>query len=170
MAIGRKGRLAVALVASVAAIGLLLFWPSTNPVMIHARVRVLGPRTVYGNLTCCSGDALPWDEVVRGVRSGEPRWLELAVAFKPALDTHPGEEMVTAVAAALTANPPAAVELLIPAYGADLVCAGQGSEDPVDAAGARGRLAALASVHQTSHELALCREVLARIVGAGGGA
>jgi len=111
------------LVGLVSAVALLLF-PHTNPYVIHAKTLVIGPRLVYGPLAY---DDAKWEVVLRGVRSGEPAWLHVAVDLKPALDTHPGEEMLGAVSTVVDTNPLGAVQILVPQYGAELVC-GQGED------------------------------------------
>jgi len=109
---------ACVLVAIVSAVAFLLF-PHTNPYVIHAKTLVIGPRLVYGPLAY---DDAKWEVVLRGVRSAEPAWLRVAADLRPALDTHPGEEMLEAVSAVVDTNPRGALEVLVPQYGAELVC------------------------------------------------
>ncbi len=152
----------------VVALGLLAAgacWPTTNPRLLHARVQVLGPHFVYGELTCCYGDsATAWDAVLRGVRAGDRPWLILAADMRPALDTHPAEEMVGAVAAAWRASPQGALSMLLPAYGPDLVCGGIGSEEPIGASEAEKRLQDLRHANLDTWSRQKCLDVLVRIV------
>jgi hypothetical protein len=132
--------------------------PTSDPDAIALRIRVLGPRFVYGRLACCGPDFQRWDEVVHGVRSGDGRWLAVASGLRPAIDGHPSEELHDAVVDAFDANPAAAVALLVPTYTADVVCGGHGTEVEVGRQRAQARLQALAHVEGPSAEM--CRAVL----------
>jgi hypothetical protein len=96
-----------------------LFWPWTNAWMIHTRSHIVGASLVYASLAH-SDDR--WAVVLRGVRSGDPAWLHVAADLSPALDTHPGEEMLAAVSVAFDANPGGALAILVPTFGANMVC------------------------------------------------
>lgn len=154
---------ALVAVAALAPVAFLEWLPATDPTVIERRVRWLGVRLVYANLACCGPDFRRWDAVVQGVRSGDPRWLRLAVAFMPVRDAHPAEELDAAVAAAFEADPAAAVRILVPAYTAAVVCGGEQTEERVDAFRAQARLATLETVRAPSLHLDSCRAVLRRI-------
>jgi hypothetical protein len=106
--------LGVALLAVAAA------WPSTRPSLIRCRVVIFGSQLTYGPLAY---DDSRWAKVLDGVASGDPSWLHVAADLEPALDTHPGEEMIEAVSRAFDRNPVGALTILLPRYGEGIVCA-----------------------------------------------
>jgi len=93
--------------------------PYANPRFLHVKAKLLGPGLTYAAV---APDDDAWDKVTSGVRRGSREWLVVAADLRPALDTHPGEEMHDAVAVAIDANPAEAVGILIGAYGAEAVC------------------------------------------------
>jgi hypothetical protein len=108
-----------AVIAGVSGAVFILMFPHTNPEIIHVKTRVIGSRFVYAPLAY---DETRWEVVLAGVRSGAPVWLRVAADLRPALDTHPGEEMLGAVSGVLDTNPLGAVRILLPGYGPDIVC------------------------------------------------
>ncbi len=94
-------------------------WPSTKPILIRLRVHVIGARLTYGPLAY---DDSRWQTVLDGVASGDASWLHVAADLEPALDTHPGEDMIGAVSRAFDKNPAGALMILLPRYGAGIVC------------------------------------------------
>jgi hypothetical protein len=157
-----KYSIAVALSAAVlaAAVAFLLF-PHTNPSVIHLKTKVLGPRLTYAPLAY---DSARWEVVLEGVRSADVRWLEVAADLRSALDTHPGEEMLSAVSSVLELNPHDAIQLLIPSYGADLVCAQDEDGGPVSAAVAKRRVRLLED-RVASPTARQCLAAVKRILG-----
>jgi hypothetical protein len=142
----------------------LIAWPWTSPIIIHAKTMTLGPRLTYGSLAF---DDERWEIVVAGVKSGEPKWLRVAIDLKPVLDTHPGEEMLEAVASAFEGNPRNAIRILIPVYGAPIVC-GLDENGPVSAQRAAQRLRLLESLRMqqaASPEVEACAAVLRGLKG-----
>jgi hypothetical protein len=155
--------LAVSGVVLAAAVACCLF-PHTNPSIIHLKTMVLGPRLTYAPLTY---DDARWEVVLEGVRSADVRWLQVAADLRPALDTHPGEEMLSAVSSVLELNPDDAIQLLIPAYGADLICAEDeyGASLPTAVAERRVRLLEHRAASPAAQE---CIAAVKRILGSGG--
>jgi hypothetical protein len=146
-----RRRLARAALILAVAGGVFAFacWPHTNPVIIHAKVQVLGAGATYrpladvcGLLTFDCPNTDRWDEVVRGVGSGRHEWLVVAVDLHPALDTHPSEALHEAIARVFEKNPVGALTTLLPVYGAQDVC-GSGRGEPVARDTAARRLAVL---------------------------
>jgi hypothetical protein len=134
-------------------------FPSTNPSAIRAKARIVGPRLTYAPL---AHDDAKWRVVLQGVRSGDPVWLGVAAALEPALDTHPGEEMLGAVSNVLDRNPRNAIELLLPTYGPEIVCGTDTEGAALNRLDAERRISALASV-PSSPGKAACLNVLRRI-------
>jgi hypothetical protein len=127
-------------ISVISATGVLLavlaFWPHTSPSIVHLKTRLFGPRFVYGELTASNGG---WDVVLAGVRTGDPEWLRVAVDLHGPLDTHPGEEMIEAVATVVERNPAAALTKLLPVYGVEIVCGAYAIDDVVAVATAERR-------------------------------
>lgn len=152
--------IAIGIIFVAAAIVGAIKFPLTNPWIIRAKVRLLGPGTVYWPLSYYDDS---WDVVLAGVKSGSPVWLHVAAELYPALDTHPGEEMYEAVSTVIERNPVGAISILVPVYGADLVC-GKGEEwQSISQAIAEKRLQTLTHIESAvSNKKALeaCRKVL----------
>jgi hypothetical protein len=121
----------------IAGIVILGVWPCTNPWVVHAKSRILGPRLVYGPLAY---DDDLWEVVLVGVRSGDSAWLRVAVDLRPSLDTHPGEEMLGAVSSVLDKNPIGALDMLLPLYGPSIVCAEDDEGAPISRVRAKERV------------------------------
>jgi hypothetical protein len=139
-------------------------FPHTNPSAIHAKARIIGSRLTYAPL---ASEEARWEVVLKGVRSGEAPWLSVAADLRPALDTHPGEEMLGAVSTVLDTNPEGAVQILLPHYGADVVC-GQDEEGlAIDRARAKRRTLLLKGQPATP-ELQACLSVVGHILESGG--
>ncbi len=117
-------------------IGFILIFPLTNPWVIFSKDRITGVAWVYRGL---SFEDDRWEVVLRGVKSGESIWLRVAADLKPALDTHPGEEMIGAVSIALDKNPESALKLLVPVYGAQLICGEEMDGSPLTPDHAKAR-------------------------------
>jgi hypothetical protein len=158
----RKQIIVGGLVALIAALIAALFWPSAHARTICWRVHLLGPGPVYRSLAQDEGK---WSSIVEGVRGGNSVWLKVAVALRPALDTHPGEEMLEAVTGVIDRNPDGAIRLLIPAYGPDLVCALGADGGPVSAETAQTRLRRIRQdgLDRGADGLACVRSLLAHI-------
>jgi len=120
----RRALLATGVVAVLAGTVAFFIFPHTNPSVIRAKARIIGPRLTYASLVY---DDARWEVALKGVRSGDAAWLSVAADLRPALDTHPGEEMLGAVSTVLETNPVGAVQILLPRYGAEVVC-GQDEE------------------------------------------
>jgi hypothetical protein len=146
----------LAAAAALIALSVVAMYPHVNPSVIHWKAKVLGPRLTYGPLA--SREEV-WDSIVAGVRSGEWRWLRVAVDLQPALDTHPGEEMVDAITSVIDANPHGAIQWLLPAYGAELVCGEEGAGVRVAGPRRQRRKALVEKVTDTAGTAA-CLEVL----------
>jgi hypothetical protein len=135
-------------------------FPLTNPWVIQSKVRLLGPKTVYWPLAYYDES---WEVVLKGVKSGSPVWLRPASDLYPALDTHPGEEMVEAVSTVFETNPSGAINILVPVYGADVVC-GQREEGetiaPVTAEERSRVLKDIESAVADKKALEACRQIL----------
>ena len=112
------------LLAILIGICALLIFPHTDPWAIRWKIHIIGPGLTYGPL---AADDAAWEVVLNGVRSGDSAWLSVASDLLPVLDTHPGEEMIGAVSTALDKNPSDALRILLPSYGAKIVC-GQDEE------------------------------------------
>jgi len=138
----RRKQLLVAscLVSTLGALVVAAYWPHVSPTIIHLKVRLLGPKWVYRELVPYYER---WDVVLTGVKTGNPLWLRVAADLYPALDTHPGEEMLHAVSMAVEQNPAAALSLLVPNYGVGAVCGGDGMDDFLTPAAAEKRLKGL---------------------------
>jgi hypothetical protein len=152
--------IAVAIVA-VAVVGVIKF-PITNPWVIRAKTHVFGPKAVYRPLAYYDE---AWEVVLKGVKSGSSVWLRVAVDLYPALDTHPGEEMVEAVSTVIDTNPAGAIDTLVPIYGADIVCGQRGEEQTITPAVAEGRLGILKRTETTVTDkkaFETCRQVLGK--------
>jgi hypothetical protein len=145
----------VAAGAVLIALGVIAMYPHTNPSMIHFKTKILGPRTTYGPLA--SREEV-WETILAGVKSGEWHWLRVAVDLRPALDTHPGEQMVDAVASVIDVNPSGAIHWLLPAYGPELVCGEEQAGARVTGPRAQRRKALVEKVEDTGS--AACLEVL----------
>jgi hypothetical protein len=87
--------------------------------------------------------------IAAGRGTGAPDWLIVAADLQPALDAHPAEEMKDAVAVVMDANPVGALEILLPRYGAEAVCATQQEGEPIERAKAEARLRVLERLSQT---------------------
>jgi hypothetical protein len=96
-----------------------VLWPTTHPTLIHVKALAIGSRMTYGPL---ASDDSRWETVLHGVASGDSSWLRVASDLEPALDTHPGEEMIGAVSQAFDKNPFGALTILLPRYGEGIVC------------------------------------------------
>ena len=91
----------------------------------------------------------------------------MAADLRPALDTHPGEEMLGAVSTVLDANPAGAVQILLPRYGAEVVCGQDEEGSAIDRSRAERR-ALLLKGQPASPELQACLRVVRRILESGG--
>ena len=153
----RKQLLVVScLVATVVALVVAAYWPHVSPTIIHFKVRLLGPELVYRTLVPYYER---WDVVLAGVKTADPSWLRVAAELYPALDTHPGEEMLHAVSSVVERNPATALSLLQPIYGVGVVCGGDGIDDFLTPAVAEKRLKALQQYAQrveATPELSAC--------------
>ena len=162
-----RGRRIVAALAALSLVGVVAaaaVWPSTSPTLIRAKAMVLGPRWVYRPLVA---DDDRWAEVLQGVRSGDLAWLHAAVALQPALDTHPGEEMLEAIVTVLDVNPSGAVSVLLPVYGVSLVCAQDEDGAPLGEARAGQRRQLLDGLRNAADvNVAACRAAISHLVGA----
>jgi hypothetical protein len=140
----RRGlRIALGIVIVGGALVAAIEWPFTNPWLIRAKVRLLGPTIVYAPLAYRDEQ---WDAVLAGVKSGDAVWLYVAVDLYPALDTHPGEEMFGAVSTVVDKNPKGAVDVLLPTYGPAIVCGEQEEGQPINHATAERRVQLLAQI------------------------
>ncbi len=97
----------------------LVLFPYTNPFVIRLKTHVIGSGLTYAPL---AADDDKWEYVLKGAQSGDDTWLKVASDLRSALDTHPGEEMLGAVSTAFDKNPNGAVRILLPSYGAQIVC------------------------------------------------
>ena len=154
----RRKQLLVAccLVVTVVAFVVAAYWPHVSPNIIHFKVRLFGPEFVYRALVPYYGR---WDVVLAGVKTGDPSWLRVAAELYPALDTHPGEEMLHAVSSVVERNPATAVSLLVPIYGVGVVCGEDGIDDFLTPAAAEKRLKGLQEYAQrveATPELSAC--------------
>jgi hypothetical protein len=72
-----------------------------------------------------------WRPVIEGVRSGHPRWLEVAARFKPVAmrNLSVSQELTVAVSRALETRPADALAVLDGAFDADDVCSLNTLED-----------------------------------------
>jgi len=157
----RRG-LVLAIVGCTACAFAIVIWFWPHPSLIAARIAMFGAVPTYRSL---SGHEARWAAVVNGVRAGRPEWLTIAVDLRSALDTHPGEEMLEAVADAFDANPDAAIRILVPAYGPETVCAPLGGHEPATVSHARARLERLRSSTAANEHAALaCAGALSRFV------
>lgn len=100
-------------------ISVLLLFPQTDPFVIRLKTHIIGSGLTYAPL---ASDDDKWECVLEGVRSGDGTWLRVASDLYPALDTHPGEEMLGAVSTAFDKNPRGVLRILLPSYGAQAVC------------------------------------------------
>ena len=149
-----RNRILAAGAALIALAGISMY-PHTNPSMIHFKTKTLGPRVTYGPLA--SREEV-WETILAGVKSGEWHWLRVAVDLRPALDTHPGEQMLDAVASVIDVNPSGAIHWLLPAYGPQLVCGEVEAGVRVAGPRAQRRKALVEKVEDTG--TAACLEVL----------
>lgn len=132
--------------------------------IIGFKVHVLGPGVVYRSL---SWDESRWEVVLAGVRSGRAEWLHVASALYPSLDTHPGEEMLGAVGSVFEANSAGALQVLLPRYGAEVVCSTDSEGAPLPVERATGRLRALRelSVAEVSKErVESCSNAIEKVI------
>jgi hypothetical protein len=160
----RSGLRIVIVGAAIVILGFVaLMYPYTQPSLIQAKARILGPRLTYASF---ARDDDRWSIVLAGVRSGDLQWLRVAAALRPALDTHPGEEMLGAVATMFEENPSDAVGVLLPAYGADPVCGVDEEGLPLDVSRAQQRIAILKR-QRTSVGLQACLNILSRLAEEG---
>jgi hypothetical protein len=141
--------------AALIVLPVVAMYPHVNPSVIHWKAKVLGPRQTYGPL---ASRQEVWDAIVAGVRSGEWRWLRVAVDLQPALDTHPGEEMADAITSVIDVNANGAIQWLLPAYGAELVCGEEGAGVRVSGPRRQRRKALVEKVNDPG--AAACLEVL----------
>jgi hypothetical protein len=157
-------RRAVALIAILGCIAgtfALLLWFWTHPTLISLRISVVGPVSTYRSL---AGDDERWTTVVSGVRSGEADWLRIAARLHGVLDTHPGEQMLEAVAVAFDKNPDGAIRILVPAYGPEIVCAQTSEGEPLTPSQANRRMELLRQSNSLSGEIAsACARALSRL-------
>lgn len=148
------------LILVVLAIMVVIMWPFTNPWIIQTKVHLSGPKVVYKPLAYRED---LWDIVLTGVKTGNKKWLRVAVALFPALDIHPGEEMISAVSTVIDKNPSGAIDVLIPIYGPDIVCGYQDEEEPVTLLTAERRLNLLSRIESSIKNVKAlegCRQVI----------
>ena len=148
----------------LAGISALLMFPHTDPWVIRLKTRIIGSRLTYAPLA--SNDA-KWEFVLKGVRSGDATWLSVASDLRPALDTHPGEEMIGAVSTVLEKNPTGALRNLLPSYGAQVVCGEDEEGSAIDRLHAERR-AQLLKALPASPERQACLADVRRILESGG--
>lgn len=159
----RRALVGAAGLVLLAAMAALVLHPYTNPWIIHIKTHVVGSGLTYGPL---ASDDAKWETVLNGVRSGDSRWLRVAADLQPALDTHPGEEMAGALVNVLDKNPTGALQVLLPGYGAEVVCGedeGGAAIDPIHA----GRRAQLLRTQPESPERRACLTVVMRVIRSG---
>jgi len=130
----------------------LTIWPNASPIVLRSRIGLFGPHWVYRDLIA---DTTHFPLVLEGIRSGSRRWAKVAVALQPALDGGPGEEVAQAVSDSFDYNPADSIELLVPSYGADLVCVA-GPDRPITRARAKERLLLAASTLSKSPSIRAC--------------
>jgi hypothetical protein len=162
--IRRWALIAIGGLLSIAAISAFLLFPSTNPWVIRFKTHIIGAVLTYAPL---ASDDDKWELVLKGVRSGDETWLQVALDLYPALDTHPGEEMLGAVATAFDKNPSGAVRILLPTYGAQVVCGEDEEGSGIDRLHAERR-AQLVEGLTASPERAACLTVIRQILGKSG--
>jgi hypothetical protein len=80
--------------------------PPLDPVALSARVRATTPRTVVEELRESGGQPpRRWPELIEGVKSGDPAFLELAVQLAPGTDAGATSELRIALFFALRPAP-----------------------------------------------------------------
>ena len=161
----RRPGLRVLVLSAVLALlaGTAVMYPYTQPALIQAKARIVGAGLTYAPLAHDDGR---WSIVLTGVRSGELAWLRVAAALRPALDTHPGEEMLGAVATVLDRNPSDALRLLLPSFGAEAVCGVDEEGLPLEGSRAEHRVSLLEG-QPSSAERQACLAILERLVREG---
>ena len=150
-------------VAIIIVVGFVLIFPLTNPRIIYVKNHILGAGFNYRGL---SYEEDRWDIVLKGVRSGERKWILLAADFKPVLDTHPGEEMLGAVSQVLDKNPQDAIRLLVPVYGAEIVCGEEEDGEPLNFNHATTRMQSLSKIKMSEaydHSFESCTQIITNI-------
>lgn len=167
--IRKRAWIAIGVVIVAAVVAGAIKFPLTNPWIIRAKVRLMSPKAVYWPLSYYDES---WEIVLKGVKSGSSVWLHVAADLYPALDTHPGEEMDEVVSTVIETNPADAIDILVPVYGADLVC-GQQEEQPISPSLAEKRLNVLKSIESivpNRKAFESCRQVLKNSLQLSGGA
>jgi hypothetical protein len=145
-------------------ISALPIFPHTNLWAIRWKIHIIGPRLTYGPLAT---DDAAWEVVLNGVRSGDSAWLSVASDLKPALDSHPSEEMDGAVSTVLDKNPSGALRILVPSYGAKIVCGEDEEGSVIDRLHAERR-ALLLKALPASPERQACLSVVGRVLESAG--
>jgi hypothetical protein len=112
-------------------------------------------------------DQSKWELLFKGVRSGDAVWLKIAWELRPALDTHPGEEMLGAVSTVFDKNPMGALRILLPSYGAEAICSQDEEGSAIDRRRAERRMVLL-KLQPASPECQACLGVVERILESDG--
>jgi len=99
--------------------------PFESAKLIHLKATLCGPREVMYDLFTYNRH---WQTVVARVEAGDPDYLRTAVELYPAIDGESAYDMVGAVAKVIHNNPQGAVEVLLPKYGAGVVCGLDGAD------------------------------------------
>ncbi len=157
----RWALIAVGGLLSIAGISVLLLFPYTDPSVIHFKTHIIGSGLTYAPL---ASDDDKWELVLKGVRSGDETWLRVASDLYPALDTHPGEEMLGAVSTAFDKNPGGALRILLPSYGSQVVCREDEEGSVIDRLHAERRAKLLEGL-PASPEREACLTVIRQILG-----
>ena len=160
----RRALVATGVLVALAGISALLLFPHTDPRAIRWKIRIIGSTLTYAPL---ASDDANWELVLKGVRSGDAAWLSVAADLRPALDTHPGEEMFGAVSTVLDKDPTGALRILLPSYGAEVVCGQDEQGSAVDRLRAERRALLLKGL-PAAPERQACLGVVRRILESGG--
>jgi hypothetical protein len=123
-----------------------------------------GAAPVVHQLTAGSGTS--WARVIDQIGSGRGDWLDVARALRPGVDAGSGEDLTSAVAAALKHNPAAVLSLTGPDFPIEQICTVPLIE-PTDAQVKRWRDEVFAALRQVkdmslSDKVAACRATMAQ--------
>jgi hypothetical protein len=88
--------------------------PPLDPLKLRRAVASRGPDAVVSQLWQTGA---PWEELLEGVDSGAPEWLDLAAALAPGTDAGAASDLITALFMALAPAPERTLRLLVGSSG-----------------------------------------------------
>ncbi len=134
-------------------LGVGIAWATEMPTAedILISIQNEGPRTVIRRL---GANQKVFDEICERVASGDPNWLSVAKALRPAYDAAAGESLTISVARALPKAPAGVLSLVGNGFELEDICTSPFIESPreVDLAHLRAAEEALASLKNPTLE------------------